>query len=206
MMYDLFKNGTSVFFHLLNKLLGGRLPPFGCACVVVEKDGKFLAIELPHERTTFSGGFMSWSEKPRQSAEREGYEETGFALRATELIGVYSHASANMTQMSNVCFASMAEIVEGELQQNVEGTPCWLSEAELRTRLAPITITILDDYLCLCSHNQSTVSSVVNKKEPLASVFFAGGLKRMLSLLRVRRDAENASEQLYSLKRCSCST
>lgn len=82
-------------------------------------------------------------------AEREGYEETGFALRATELIGVYSHASANMTQMSNVCFAYMAEIVEGELHQNVEGNPCWLSEAELRTRLAPITITILDDYLCL---------------------------------------------------------
>ncbi len=149
MLYDLFKSGTSVFFHLLNKLLGGRLPPFGSACAVVEKDGKFLAIELPHERTTFPGGFMSWSEKPRQSAEREGYEETGFALRATKLIGVYSHASATMTQMSNVCFAFMAEIVEGELHQNVEGTPCWLSEAELRTRLASITITILDDYLCL---------------------------------------------------------
>ncbi|HEY0753377.1 MAG TPA: NUDIX hydrolase [Ktedonobacteraceae bacterium] len=147
MLYNLLKGSTSVFFNLLNKLLGGRLPPFGSACVVVEKEGKFLAIELPHERTTFPGGFMSWNEKPRQAAEREGYEETGLTLRATELIGIYSHASANMTQMSNICFAFMAEVVEGELRQNPEGNPCWLSEDELRTRFAPVTINILNDYL-----------------------------------------------------------
>ena len=114
---------------------------------MVEKDEKFLVIELPHGRTTFPGGFMSWNEKPHQSAEREGYEETGLTLHTTELIGFYSHASANLTQMSSVCFAYVAEIVEGELRQNAEGNPCWLSEAELRPRLAPVTIKILDDYL-----------------------------------------------------------
>ena len=147
MFYDLLKSCTSVFFNVLNKLLGGKLPPFGSACVVVEKEGKFLAIELPHERTTFPGGFMNWSEKPRQSAEREGYEETGLQLHATKLIGTYSHASSTITQMSNICFAYMAEVVGGELRKSAEGNPCWLSEEELRARLAPVTLTILDDYL-----------------------------------------------------------
>ncbi|HET8842286.1 MAG TPA: NUDIX hydrolase [Ktedonobacteraceae bacterium] len=146
MLYDLLKKCTSIFFNLLNKIMGGRLPPFGSVCVVVEKEGKFLVIELPHERTTFPGGFMSWNEKPRQSAEREGFEETGLILRATKLVGVYSHASAKMTQMSNVCFAYVAEVVGGELRQNKEGNPYWLDEAELHSRLAPVTLKILNDY------------------------------------------------------------
>jgi ADP-ribose pyrophosphatase YjhB (NUDIX family) len=147
MLYDILKICVSICFNILNRLLGGKLPPFGTACVIVEEEGKYLVIELPRRRIVFPGGFMTWREKPEQAAEREGREETGLSLHAHELIGIYSHASANIAQMSNFCFAYKAEVVGGKLRKNVEGRPCWLTEAELRERLPSVTLQILDDYL-----------------------------------------------------------
>ena len=147
MLYDILKICVSIFFNLLNRLLGGKLPPFGCACVIVERDGMYLAVKLPRGRTVFPGGFMTWREQPRQAAEREGREETGLLLRATRLIGVYSHASASFIQMSNINFVYQAEVVGGTLRKNIEGQPCWLNENDLRKRLDSGSLHILDDYL-----------------------------------------------------------
>ena len=38
MLYNMLKICVSVFFNVLNKLMGGKLPPFGTASVIVEKD------------------------------------------------------------------------------------------------------------------------------------------------------------------------
>lgn len=147
MLYDILKICVSICFNLLNRLLGGKLPPFGCACVVVERDGMYLTVKLPRGRTVFPGGFMTWREQPRQTAEREGREETGLLLRTTGLVGVYSHASASLIQMSNINFVYRAEVVGGTLRKNMEGQPCWLNESDLRKRLDAGGLRILDDYL-----------------------------------------------------------
>jgi ADP-ribose pyrophosphatase YjhB (NUDIX family) len=147
MLYDLLKKCTGIFFNILNKLLGGKLPPFGSACVIVEDHDYYLVVQLPGNRTVFPGGFMTWRENPGQAAEREGREETGLTLRAGDLINFYSLTSDRWTNMSNISFVFHAEVVGGELRSNIEGRPCWLHESELRTRLSGHSLRVLDDYL-----------------------------------------------------------
>ena len=147
MLYDLLKMCVSVFFNVLNKLMGGKLPPFGTASVIVEKDGHYLAVELPRGRTVFPGGFMTWQEQPSQAAEREGREETGLQLRALDLVGVYANASKHMTQMSNIGFVYSAEVIGGKMRKTLEGRPRWLDEGELRRRMDTGNLRVLDDYL-----------------------------------------------------------
>ena len=50
LLYDLLKRGVSLCFNILNVLLGGNLPPFGSAAVLVEEQDRYLVVELPqHE-------------------------------------------------------------------------------------------------------------------------------------------------------------
>ncbi len=147
MLYDMLKRCVSIFFNLLNIILGGKLPPLGSACVIVEENDNYLVVELPGNRIVFPGGFMTWRETPQQAAEREGREETGLELQATALINFYSCASSAWTNMSTISFAFEAHITGGELRTNIEGRPLWLSEQELRTRFSPHSLRILEDYL-----------------------------------------------------------
>src|SRR5579859_1127849 len=85
MLYDLLKKCVSIFFNVLNRVLGGKLPPFSSAGVVVEENGRYLVVELPHNRIVFPGGYMTWRENPQEGAAREGREETGLTLQVEGL-------------------------------------------------------------------------------------------------------------------------
>lgn len=147
MLYNLLKKCTSLFFNLLNTLLGGRLPPFGSASVIVEDHDYYLVVELPGNRIVFPGGFMHWHEHPRQAAAREGREETGLTLHVGDLVNHYSITSHHWSSMSNICFVYAASVIGGRLRANVEGHPHWMHENELRTRIRGQALTILEDYL-----------------------------------------------------------
>jgi ADP-ribose pyrophosphatase YjhB (NUDIX family) len=147
MLYDLLKIGVSVFFNTLNGLLGGNLPPFGSAAVIVEERDHYLVVELPRGRVAFPGGFMIWREHPKQTAQREAKEETGLLVRVGDLIGTYSSTSDSFTCMSTVSSVYAAEVMDGVLRPSIEGRPCWLDEEELRRRLTEHSRAILDDYL-----------------------------------------------------------
>jgi len=147
LLYDLLKMCVSIFFNILNILLGGRLPPFGSAAMIVERDGRYLVVRLPRGHIVFPGGFMAWREDPKQAAEREGYEETGFRLQADELIHFYSDISSSWLHMSTLSFVFCGHIVSGKLRKSAEGQPCWMSEEELRKRMDKHTLRALDDYL-----------------------------------------------------------
>jgi ADP-ribose pyrophosphatase YjhB (NUDIX family) len=147
MLYDLLKKCVSIFFNLLNVLLGGKLPPFGSAAVVVERNDYYLVVELPQDRIVFPGGFMNWEEHPVQAAIREGKEETGLSLRAGDMIGYYPVTSDSWTNMSTVSFVYQAQVVGGTLRGSAEGKPSWLHETELRKRIDAHSQIILNDYL-----------------------------------------------------------
>ncbi len=147
MLYDLLKKCVSIFFNLFNKLLGGKLPPFGSACVIAESQNYYLVIELPHNRVVFPGGFMNWNETPQQAAEREGREETGLILQADDLVGYYPSTSDKLTNMSTISFVYHARVISGALHMNAEGQPRWVHEKDLRPLLSPHSLCILDDYL-----------------------------------------------------------
>ncbi len=147
MLYDLLKMVVSVCFNLLNKLLGGGLPPFGSVAVIVQQDDRYLMVELPRGRLVFPGGFMKWDETPEQAAQREGKEETGLNLHISYLIKVYARPTTSLFRMSNICFVYYAEVAGGKLRKSIEGKPQWLTEEEIRVRFGEHTLGVLDDYL-----------------------------------------------------------
>jgi ADP-ribose pyrophosphatase YjhB (NUDIX family) len=147
MLYFLLKKCVALFFNLFNVLLGGKLSPFGSACVLVEENDRYLVVATPRGTVTFPGGFMTWSETPEQAAEREGLEETGLTLQTDYLINYYSRASDRFTRMSTISFAFHGKVVGGELRNNMEGKPLWLTLDEMRPRLRGHARRVLDDYL-----------------------------------------------------------
>jgi ADP-ribose pyrophosphatase YjhB (NUDIX family) len=115
--------------------------------MIVEQDGRYLAVKLPRGRVVFPGGYMTWREEPKQAAEREGYEETGFRLQADEFIHFYAGTSSSWLQMSTLSFVFYGHIVGGKLRKSAEGQPCWMTEEELRKRVDKYTLRVLDDYI-----------------------------------------------------------
>ena len=161
MLYNLLKKCVSVFFNTLNVLMGGNLPPFGTAAVIVEERDHYLVVELPCGRVAFPGGFMIWREHPKQTAQREAQEETGLLVRVGDLIGTYSSISDHFTCMSVVSLVYAAEVIGGVLRPSVEGRPCWLEEVELRSRLTAHSSGILDDYLRYRTEQRRTHAALI---------------------------------------------
>ncbi len=146
MFYELLKRCVSLCFNVLNVILGGKLPPFGSTCVIVEENGHYLVVELPGKRIVFPGGFMTWKETPQQAAAREGYEETGFVLQIGDAIGFYCSRSRNWLAMSSICFAFRGKVVDGALRSSIEGRPRWMTEEELQEYLSGFARVVFEDY------------------------------------------------------------
>ena len=145
--YQALKKSVGIFFNILNLLLKGNLPPFGCVCIIVEQDERYLVVERPEGSLVFPGGFMRWKERSEQSAQREGKEETGLDLRIGDILGCYTTPSKDFTAMSTISIVHRAEIVGGALKSSIEGRPYWVDEETLRSRLEAHYFIILDDYL-----------------------------------------------------------
>lgn len=139
--------GVSVCFNAVNMLLGGNLPPFGNACVVVREDDRYLLLEHSNGRVVLPGGFVRWRENPIETARRECREETGLEVRPGDLVGCFSTPSASWARMSTLTLVYSAEIGGGRLRQAIEGRPGWFSAEEARRRLDPYYRRMFEGYL-----------------------------------------------------------
>ena len=147
LLYRMFKRLVGVCFNILNLLLAGNLPPLGSVCVIVEDQDRYLVVERRGGSFVFPGGFMRWRESPVQTALRECEEETGLHLKVNGLVGCSSSISENFTRMSSLTVIYEGEVIGGELRRSIEGQPCWIDEAELRTRIYKKQRGVLDHFL-----------------------------------------------------------
>ena len=146
-LYRALKVWVGIFFNLLNFLLVGNLPPFGCVSVVVEEQGRYLVIQRPEGYFVFPGGFMRWREHPEKTGLRECKEETGLQVQITGLIGCSSNVSNDIRGMSTLSVIFHATVVGGTLRGSIEGNPTWMDEAELHDKLFKQQTNILERYL-----------------------------------------------------------
>ena len=147
LLYQLFQRLVGIFFNILNLLLVGNLPPFGCVCVIVIHQGKILVVERSEGGFVLPGGFMRWREHPLETARRECAEETGIQVQVHGLIDCSPISSTSFSRMSTLTMFYYAEMIGGELKESIEGKPCWQSVEELRKRLQQRQMAILDHYL-----------------------------------------------------------
>jgi len=142
--YRTLKKMVGIFFHTLNLLMGGNLPPLGSVCLVVEEDQRYLVVERDTSEYVFPGGFMRWQEQPTETARRECKEETGLDFQPGNLIGYQASTSERINTLT-VIFAG--QVSGGPLRPSMEGKPAWLHEDKLREKLGSTYVEIFDEYL-----------------------------------------------------------
>ena len=149
MLYNAFKQSVAIFFNIVNRLMFGNLPPFGSACVIIEEQGRFLVIKRSEGAIVFPGGFIRWKESARETARREGKEETGLDLRIERIVSYRSSPTTDLHHMSTVTLFFQASVIGGTLHNSVEGQPLWLDKESLRISLDNFYQPALNDYLHL---------------------------------------------------------
>jgi 8-oxo-dGTP pyrophosphatase MutT (NUDIX family) len=111
-----------------------RFPLFGtlrASIAVIQQNQQFLVIHRNDGRgLSFPGGLASRNEADEDTVRREVLEETGLRVTAHELRMRY-HSTADIP-----CDVSVFEVqATGELKNSWEGSPQWMTMAELAPRM-----------------------------------------------------------------------
>jgi ADP-ribose pyrophosphatase/8-oxo-dGTP diphosphatase len=120
-----------------------RLPLFGtlrAAIGIIQRDNKFLVIHRNDGRgLCFPGGISSWRETAEETLRREILEETGLSVTGKELkLKYYSDADVP-------CNISVFAVqASGELKNSWEGSPQWMTAAEIEPSLLPSQRPVLE--------------------------------------------------------------
>lgn len=147
-MRERFKGWLAGIIHRLIALLTlGQISPLLGVGIVIEQDGKILVIERADGLGyNMPGGIVRYKETIADCVLREAYEETGYRVQITGLIGVYSSHGRD-PRFRAVAIAYKGIALDGSLQASPEGKPCWLVPTELFGRMAFDGEAILKDYL-----------------------------------------------------------
>ena len=109
------------------------LPLFGtlrAAIGIIQRDDKFLVIHRNDGRgLSLPGGISKWREAAEDTLDREILEETGLSVTGKELkLKYFSDADVP-------CNISVFAVeASGELENSWEGSPQWMTAAELEPR------------------------------------------------------------------------
>jgi 8-oxo-dGTP pyrophosphatase MutT (NUDIX family) len=117
-------------------------PVFGslrAAIAIIHRDGKFLVIQRNDGRgVSLPGGIAGWKERD-ETLRREVVEETGLGVTGREL-RLRFHSTADVP-----CDVSVFEVqVVGELKSSWEGSPQWMTVAEIEPRILESQLPVLE--------------------------------------------------------------
>jgi ADP-ribose pyrophosphatase YjhB (NUDIX family) len=113
------------YYHDRDAPRANSLVP-GASAIVTDDDGSVLLHRRSdNQRWALPGGAMDIGETIAQCAEREVREETGLAVKAYRIVGVYSdpdhvfaYSDGEVRQEFSVCFA--CQILTGEIAKSNE--------------------------------------------------------------------------------------
>ncbi|MBE1605714.1 NUDIX hydrolase [Actinopolymorpha pittospori] len=119
---------------------GPRIQRIGAYAVCLADGGSILLSRYTSGTWTLPGGGVEHGEHPEEAVIRELAEETGYAARVRNLIGIHSNTWTTLAgqRVHSVNVMYRVEIVDGELRYEVDGTSdmaAWVSRDQL-TRYA----------------------------------------------------------------------
>lgn len=130
-----------------------RFPLFGtlrASNAIIRQNQQFLVIQRNDGRgLSLPGGIANWKEAEEETLRREVLEETGLRVTSQELRIRY-HSTADVP-----CDISVFEVqATGELKNSWEGSPQWMTLAELEPRILKGQRPVLEllRKICPASH------------------------------------------------------
>ena len=125
----------------------GQISPLLGAGAIIEQDGKVLLIDRSDGLGyTIPGGIVRHKETLEKCVLREVREETGFEIKLTGLVGVYSSLNRD-PRFRAVAITYKGIIVGGTQHGSGEGESCWCTPDEVFGHLAFDCEKMLKDYL-----------------------------------------------------------
>ncbi|HZU70061.1 MAG TPA: NUDIX hydrolase [Ktedonobacteraceae bacterium] len=134
-------------FRIIALFTLGQISPLLGAGIIIEQDGKILLIDRSDGLGyTVPGGIVRYRETVEQCVLREVREETGYNVKITGLVGVYSRHDRD-PRFRAIAIAYKGAIIDGALHGSGEGQPCWRTPEEVFGHLAFDCEEMLKDYL-----------------------------------------------------------
>lgn len=138
---------ASLAFRVIVLVTLGQISPLVGAGAIIERDGKVLLIDRSDGLGyTIPGGIVRHRETVEQCVLREVYEETGYRIELTGLVGVYS-APKRDPRFRAIAIAYKGTILSGSEHGSGEGEPCWRMPEEIFGRMAFDCEEMLKDYV-----------------------------------------------------------
>ncbi len=138
---------AGLIFRLIALLTLGQISPILSACVIIERDGKFLLIDRSDGMGyTIPGGIVRYRETLEQCVLREAREETGYNVKLQGVVGVYSSLKRD-PRFRAVAIAYKGSIIDGTEHGSGEGDTCWREPGEVFSHMAFDCERMLKDYL-----------------------------------------------------------
>jgi len=138
---------AGLIFRLIALLTLGQISPILSACVIIERDGKFLLIDRSDGMGyTIPGGIVRYRETLEQCVLREAEEETGYNVAISSIVGIYSSPKRD-PRLRAVSIAYKGSIINGKEHDSKEGQTCWRAPGEVFGHMAFDCELMLKDYL-----------------------------------------------------------
>jgi ADP-ribose pyrophosphatase YjhB (NUDIX family) len=138
---------AGLIFRLIALLTLGQISPILSACLIIEREGKFLLIHRSDRLGyTIPGGIVRYRETLEACVLREVQEETGYTVALEGIVGIYS-ALERDPRFRAVSIAYRGSIISGSEHASGEGKPCWHTFSEVSGHMAFDCETMLKDYL-----------------------------------------------------------
>lgn len=138
---------AGVVFRMIALLTLGQISPILSACIILEKDGRILLIDRSDGLgCTIPGGIIRYKETIEQGVVREAREETGYDVKITGIVGIYSALDRD-PRLRAVSIAYKGHIVGGTEHGSQEGAPSWYEPESAFGHMAFDCDTMLKDYL-----------------------------------------------------------
>ena len=138
---------AGLIYQVIVLLTLGQISPLVGAGAIIEQDGKILLIDRSDGLGyTIPGGIVRHKETVERCVLREVCEETGYNIKLTGLVGVYSSLKRD-PRFRAIAITYRGLIVSGTQHGSGEGEPCWRTPEEVFGHMAFDCEEMLKDYL-----------------------------------------------------------
>ena len=138
---------AGLIYRIIVLLTLGQISPMLGAGIIIEQEGKILLIDRSDGLGyTIPGGIVRHRETIEECVLREAREETGYTVKITGFVGVYSALDRD-PRFRAVAITYKGCIVDGAPRGSGEGEPCWRSPEEVFGHMAFDCERMLKDYL-----------------------------------------------------------